>query len=76
MIFKAFMEKDASEPIDKTTNTDDNPTEDLRDDTALSQNSNASDDNGTTILSNTNSTEEKCRWEKVGAVTWLCGCQE
>ena len=46
-LLTAFEKKEASEPIDKTTNTDDNPAEDLRGDTALSQNSNASDDEGT-----------------------------
>lgn len=58
-LLTAFEKKEASEPIDKTTNTDDNPTEDLRGDTALSQNSNASDDKGTTISPNTNGADKK-----------------
>ncbi len=77
-LLTAFEKKEASAPIDKTTDTDDNPL-DLRGDTALSQSTNASVDKDTTIqpkykqkgevvLKNSNTTTDKIEdfGEKIG----------
>ncbi len=66
-LLTAFEKKEASAPIDKTTDTDDNPL-DLRGDTALSQSTNASVDKDTTIQPKykqnkyANSLERGCFW--------------
>ncbi len=59
-LLTAFEKKETSESIDKTTDTDDNPT-DLRGDTALSQNSDVSDGKVNTLSADKQGDSTKSR---------------